>query len=56
MTIKQIERAIVERAWDEGWIVAAARAPAATGRSVGVSAPARPAWRPRSSSRAPATP
>ena len=36
VTIKQIERAIVDRAWEEGWIVAAAGRPRATGRSVAV--------------------
>ncbi len=36
VTIKEIEWAIVERAWEEGWIVAAARRATRTGRSVGV--------------------
>jgi len=35
VTIKQIEAAIAERAWDEGWVVPRPVAPA-TGRSVGV--------------------
>ena len=45
VTIKAIEVAIIERAFDEGWVVAAAagdRAPASASRS---SARGRPAWR-----------
>ncbi len=55
VTIKQIENAIIDRAWDEGWVVPRARRrsrPAARWRS---SAPARRAWPPRSSCAAPAT-
>ena len=36
VSIKQIELAIVERAWEEGWIVPAAARATRTGRSVGV--------------------
>ena len=48
VTIKQIEQAIIDRAWEEGWVKspAARRAPAAPSRS---SARARPAWPPPSS-------
>ena len=55
VTIKQIEVAIVNRAWDEGWIVPQpARSSAAAGASRS-SAPARPGSPARSSWRAPAT-
>ena len=53
--IKSIEHAIIDRAWAEGWVVPrAGQAPRPARRSPW-SAPARPAWRPRSSWRAPAT-
>ena len=55
VTIKQIEQAIVDRAWDEGWIAPAPRDGAHAAARSASSAPARPASRPRSSSRAPAT-
>ena len=56
VTIKQIENSIINRAWEEGWVLpqpprAAAR-PARRWRS---SAPGPPAWRQRSSYAAPAT-
>jgi glutamate synthase (NADPH/NADH) small chain len=35
VTIKQVEQAIVDRAWDEGWIVPR-RAPVVTGRTVAI--------------------
>ena len=41
VTIKQIEVAIVNRAWDEGWIVPQPPARAAPGRASGSSAPGR---------------
>ena len=56
VSIKQIEVAIVNRAFDEGWVVP--RPPAVeTGRTVAVigAGPGR-AWPPRSSCAAPATP
>ena len=56
VTIKQIENSIIDRAWEEGWVVAAAAARARRGRSVAVvgAGPGR-AWPPRSSCAAPAT-
>ena len=56
VSIKQIELAIVERAWEEGWIVAASRPSTAAGAASAVvgSGPAGPGRR-RSSSTAPAT-
>ena len=55
VTIKQIELAIINRAWDEGWV-----RPAAAGARVGPVGRrdrrrARPGWRARSSFGAPAT-
>ena len=55
VTIKQIELAIVNRAWDEGWVVAAAAAAARRAARSPWSARAPPASPARSSSRAPAT-
>jgi glutamate synthase (NADPH/NADH) small chain len=54
VTIKTIECAIVDRAWENGWVKPEPprTRPARRSRS---SAPARPAWPARSSSRAPAT-
>ena len=53
--IKSIEHAIIDRAWAEGWVAAAAAEPSRPARRWPWSAPARPAWRRRSSWRAPAT-
>ena len=55
VTIKEIELAIVERAFAEGWVGRVPPSPRPAGRWRS-SAPARPASRPPSSSRAPATP
>ena len=55
VTIKQIENAIVNRAWEEGWVTPQPpRASAKPGRRSRSSAPARRAWPPRSSCAAPA--
>ena len=51
--IKSLEHAIIDRAWEHGWVHAAPAASAPARRSRWW-APARPAWPPRSSSRAPA--
>ena len=53
--IKSIEHAIIDRAWDERLGRAAAGRRARPARRSPWSAPARPAWPPRSSWRAPAT-
>ena len=55
VTIKQIENAIIDRAWDEGWVVPAAAARARPAAASPSSAPARRAWPPRSSCAARAT-
>ena len=55
VTIKQVEIEIIDRAWDEGWVAAAAAAEPAPARRWRWSAPARPGWRRRSSSPAPGT-
>ena len=55
VTIKQIEVEIVDRAWEEGWVVAGRPADARPASASRSSAPARPGSPPRSSSRAPAT-
>jgi glutamate synthase (NADPH/NADH) small chain len=49
VTIKQVEVEIIDRAWDEGWVDAAAAAHRKTGKRSPSSAPARPASPPRSS-------
>ena len=55
VTIKQVEVAIIDRAWDEGWVTPhAAGAPDRQARSPS-SAPGPPGWPPPSSSPAPAT-
>ena len=53
--IKSIEHAIIDRAWDEGWVAPRAGRSTRPARRSPWSAPARPAWRRRSSWRAPAT-
>ena len=55
VTIKQIELAIINRAWDEGWVVPAAAGDADRAHGRRDRRRARRAWRARSSSRAPAT-
>ena len=55
VTIKQVEVEIVDRAWDEGWVDAAAADRRDRQDASRSSARARPAWPPRSSSPAPAT-
>jgi glutamate synthase (NADPH/NADH) small chain len=54
VTIKTIECAIVDRAWDNGWVKPRSP-PSRPARRSPWSAPARPAWPARSSSRAPVT-
>ena len=49
VTIKQIELAIVDRAWDEGWIVAAAAARAHAAARVAVVGSGPSGLAPRSS-------
>jgi glutamate synthase (NADPH/NADH) small chain len=53
--IKSIEHAIIDRAWAEGWVTSRSRPSTRPARRWRWWAPARPAWRPRSSWRAPAT-
>ena len=55
VSIKQIELAIVNRAWDEGWIVPQPRGRLDRDAASPSSAPGRPGSRARSSSRAPAS-
>ncbi len=55
VTIKQIENAIINRAWEEGWVAAAARRATRPARPSPSSARARPGWPPRSSCAAPGT-
>ena len=55
VSIKQIELAIVNRAWDEGWIVPAAAGDAHRPHRRGDRRRARPGWPARSSSTARAT-
>ncbi len=57
VTIKNIECAIIDRGWEEGWVAAASRPAQRTGKKVAVvgSGPGRPRAPPRSSTR-PATP
>ena len=54
VAIEQIELAIIERAFDEGWVVAEPP-DRRTGKTVAVSAPAPPGWRWRRSSTVAAT-
>ena len=56
VTIKNIEVSIVDRGWDEGWIVARAARNRAPARRSPSSAPAPPAFAPPRSSTGPATP
>ena len=55
VTIKQIENAIINRAWEEGWVVPQPPRTARPARRWRWSAPDRRAWRPPSSCAAPAT-
>ncbi len=55
VTIKNIECAIIDRGWDEGWVVPQAARACAPARRSPSSAPARPASPPPPSSTAPAT-
>ena len=56
VTIKQIENAIIDRAWEEGWVVAAAAPARETGqRGRRRRLRAGRAWPPPSSCAAPAT-
>ena len=55
VTIKQIENAIINRAWEEGWVVPAAPARRDRPQASRSSARARRAWPPPSSCAAPAT-
>ena len=55
VTIKNIENAIIDRGFAEGWVVAAAAAERAPARRSRSSAPARRAWPPPRSSTRPAT-
>ena len=52
--IKSIEHAIIDRAWAEGWVKPQPPPSTRPARRSPWSAPARPAWRRRSSWRAPA--
>jgi glutamate synthase (NADPH/NADH) small chain len=54
VTIKQIEASIIERAWEEGWVVPEPPK-VLSGKTVASSAPAPPAWPPRSNWHAPGT-
>jgi glutamate synthase (NADPH/NADH) small chain len=55
VTIKTIECAIVDKAWEEGWVTPQVRARKRPARRWPWSAPAPPAWPARSSWRAPVT-